>query len=74
MLLNSKWVGNKIKEKIERYPKTNENENNNDLKSMERSESGPKREIYSNTGLRQETNKQKSQTNNLILQLIELEN
>ena len=34
MLLNNEWVNNEIKEEIKRYLETNENENNNDPKSL----------------------------------------
>lgn len=55
MLLNNQWVNEGMKEEI-KYMETNENENNSP-KSLGSSESRSKREIYSNTGLPQETRK-----------------
>ena len=40
-----------IKVKVKRYPETNKNENS---KSMGYTQSSPKREIHSNTGISQE--------------------
>ena len=46
MLLNNEWANNKIKEEIQRYLETNENENTTAQKSMGQSESSSKREIH----------------------------
>lgn len=55
MLLNTQYVNKEIKEEIKRYPEINKNGNTMVQKSMGHSRSSPKREIYSNTGLPQET-------------------
>ena len=54
MLLNNEWVNNEIKEEIKRYLETNEN-GNTTTQSLWDSESSPKMEICSITGLSQET-------------------
>ena len=69
MLLNNQWITEEIKEEINRYLETNENENNNP-KSMDVSKSSSKREVYSNTSLPQEI---RNIPNNLISHLKELD-
>ena len=51
ILLNNKWLKKDIKVKVKRYPEANKNENS---KSMGYTQSSPKREIHSNTGISQE--------------------
>ena len=58
MVLNTKWVIEEIKEEIfKKYFETNKNGNTMYQKSMGHSKSSSKREVYSDTGLSQETRK-----------------
>ena len=69
MLLNNQEITEEIKEEIKKYLETNYNENN-DPKPVWCSKSSPKREVYSNTSLLQDTGKI---LNNLTLHLKQLE-
>ena len=64
MLLKNQWVNEEIKEEIRKYLLTSENKNNFP-KSMGLSKSCSKREVYSNTGLHQETKKASNKQPNL---------
>ena len=68
MLLNNEWVNNEIKEEIKRYLETNEN-GNTTTQSLWDSESSPKMEMCSITGLSQT----RIRSNNLTLHLKEFE-
>ena len=68
MLLNNYWVNEEIIGQTKKYLKANENKNT--LKSVKCSKSGPKKEVYGNTGLPQETRKI---SNNINLNLRKLE-
>ena len=71
MLLNKKWITEKVKEEMTNYLETNENEKNNNPKPMGLSKSSSKREFYSNQAyLRKQ---EKFQINNLTLHIKELE-
>ena len=67
MLLNNEWVNNEIKEEIESYLETKKRKTHNNPKSMGHSESSPKREIHSITGLPQETRKRSNKKSNFSL-------
>ena len=56
MFLTNQQVTEEIKREIKKFLETNDSENNN-LKPMGCSKSSPKREVYSNTSLPQETRK-----------------
>ena len=56
MLLNSQWITEEIKEKIQNIPRENETKHNNP-KPLQCSKSNFKREIYHSTILPQETRK-----------------
>ena len=69
MLLKNQWVNKGMKEEIRKYIETNENGNttfhHNFPKSMECSKSSSKKEVYSNTGLPEETRKISNKQHNL---------
>ena len=67
MLLNNKCVNNEIKgEKNQKLTWDKWKWEDNDPKSMGHRKSHPKREIYSNTGIPQETRKILNNLSNLI--------
>ena len=68
MPLNNQWITEEIKEEI-KIPKRKSQHRHNDSKPMGSSKSSYKGEIYSNTGLLQETRKS---SNNLTLYLKKL--
>ena len=63
-LLNNEWVNNEIKEEIKTHFETNENEENNNLKSVAHRESSPKRDFHSIIGLSQKTRKSSNKQSN----------
>ena len=54
MLLNNEWVNNDIKKKNQKIPWDKQKWKHNNPKSIRHSESSPKREIHSITGLPQQ--------------------
>ena len=56
MILNNKWVTDKIKDEIKKHLETNENEKTTTL-NLHNSKSNSMREVYSDTSLSQETRK-----------------
>ena len=64
MLLNKKWVNQKIKEEIKDYWEKNENENINGSKSLVCGKSASKRGVYRDTDPPQEANKQTNKQKN----------
>ena len=57
MLLNSQWITEKSKEKIKKIPREKGKWKHSDLKPRRHRKSSPKREVYNNTILPQETRK-----------------
>ena len=57
VFLNNQQVTEEIKRDIKKFLETNDNENTTTQKPMGYSKSSPKREVYSNTILPQETRK-----------------
>ena len=57
MLLNNQWVTEEIKEEIQKYLETNDNEDNNNPKPMEHSKNRSEWEVYINIISSQETRK-----------------
>ena len=72
MLLNNQWITEEIKEEIKKYLETNENESTMIQKPMGHSKRSSNREVYITIqpNLRKQ---EKSQINNLMLHLKQLE-
>ena len=57
MLLNNQWIPEQIKEDSKKYLEANDNKDTTIQNLWGCSKSNPKREVYSNTSLPQETRK-----------------